>query len=84
MTFESAEKEALKYINLETTKTLCVVGNGEVYINNDIEAMKQNAKDRGVEIFVFKGEKEVKETAKKVEEATNEVVEEPKKKTKKK
>lgn len=71
MTQEFADNLAQPY--LETAVTLCVMSDGGVYINNDIATMKQNALDRNVKIFIYKGEEEIVE-------ATEEVVEKKSKK----
>jgi hypothetical protein len=52
MTKEFADKLAQPY--LATAETLCVMSDGGVYINNDIEVMKQNALDRNTKIFIYK------------------------------
>jgi hypothetical protein len=52
MTKDFADQLAQPY--LSTAETLCVMSDGGVYINNDIEAMKQNALDRNVKIFIYK------------------------------
>jgi hypothetical protein len=82
MTQEHAQKEASKHLNNPDVKTLCVLSDGGVYINNDLEVMKQNALDRGKKIFIFKGETETTEdvVTKEVEEVKTE---EPKKSKKK-
>lgn len=67
MNLEKAKELGAKY--LEDSKTLCVVSDGSVFVDNDIDAMKEHAKISGKEIFVLKGEakKEVKEIVAKTE-----------------
>lgn len=67
---EKAFELASQY--MESANTLCVMSDGAVYINNDIEKMKAHATELGKEIFVFKedvnavvSEVEVKKTSKK-------------------
>lgn len=88
MELEYAQKLASQFIGMDTTETLCVFSNGEVYINNDINSMKQVASEKGVKIFVFKDkEPQIKEEQPKVEEPKIEepIAEEaPKRKSKKK
>lgn len=75
-----AQKLASKFIGLEKTKTLCVTSDGGVFINNDIDFMKEYAKERNLKIFVFKEEQEEKpvEVVEEKQEAVKE--EKPKKK----
>lgn len=82
MTQEHAQKEASKHLNNPDVKTLCVLSDGGVYINNDLEVMKQNALDRGKKIFIFKGETEKLDevVAEQVEEVKTEEPKKPKKK----
>jgi|APGre2960657404_1045060.scaffolds.fasta_scaffold214978_2 hypothetical protein len=88
MTNEFASKLAQPYLSKDDVKTLCILGDGGVYLNNDIAVMRQNALDRNVKIFVFKGETEklnevVSETKEEVAEPKSEV-EKPTKSNKKK
>ena len=79
---ENIQKEASKNIDNPNTKTLCIFDNMEVYINNDLEVMKQNALDRGRKIFIFKGETEKLDevVAEQVEEVKTDEPKKPKKK----
>lgn len=54
MTQEFADNLAKPH--LESSKTLCVTSDGGVYINSDIAQMKAIAKERNLQIFVYKGE----------------------------
>jgi len=66
MTKEAIDKLVAPY--LESAQTVCVLNNSEVYVDNDIESMKLNAKQRGVEIVIYK-EKAPSKKVVEVEEA---------------
>lgn len=78
MTQSHAQELSSQY--LETAKTLCVTSDGAIYIDNDIAYMRNHAKTNGLEIFVFKGEKEIK--AKSSDENTEALEKDKSKKTK--
>lgn len=58
MTKEFADNLAKPY--METSETLCVLSDGGVYINSDVDYMKGVAKEKGFDIFIYK-EKEKSE-----------------------
>ena len=55
MNLDKAKELGAKHI--ESSDTLCVMSDGSVFINNDVDAMKEHAKLSGKELFILKGEK---------------------------
>lgn len=59
MTKEQAYELAKKHI--EGATTLCVLSDGSVFIDNDVDSMKKHAADTKKDIFVLKGEEKAEE-----------------------
>ena len=67
MNLDKAKELGAKH--LESSTTLCVMSDGSIFIDNNVEAMKQHAILSKKELFILKGEKkaEVKAVAPKEE-----------------
>jgi len=61
MDLEQAKELGRQYMELgpnqEETKTLCVMSDGGIFINNDVDKMREHASTQKLEIFVLKGDK---------------------------
>lgn len=64
MNLDKAKELGAKH--MESADTLCVMSDGSVFINNNVDAMREHAKLSRKELFILKGEKkaEVKVEAK--------------------
>jgi len=56
ITLEKAQELAAPHTISEDYKTIVVTGDGAVYLDNPIEAMKQHAKDHKLELYIIRGE----------------------------